>query len=269
LASQRFSGNGLPRGVRRLSFVCNICGMACRVPTPELHREAPSCSKCQSNVRFRSVIAALSLALHGTSLTLDDFPKRPDIIGLGTSDWEGYAIRLRRVFGYDNTYYDEETRLDITAPVPAALVASCDFIITSDVLEHVSPPYELALANLRKLLKPGGLLVLTVPMRPEGSTAEHYPELYHYKIVTLGDENVLVNRTRSGELQVFGDLVFHGGPGVTLEMRMFALPDLLDSLRRVGFVDVAPFDQPILEHGIVWNEACTWPITAQAPEEPA
>jgi SAM-dependent methyltransferase len=212
------------------------------------------------------VIAALSISLHGSPLTLDDFPHRPELVGLGTSDWEGYAIRLRRVLGYDNTYYDEGTRLDIMAPVPTALAASCDFIISSDVLEHVAPPYELALANLRSMLKPGGLLVLTVPMRPEGSTDEHYPELHDFKVVTLGQESVLVNRTASGELQVFGDLVFHGGPGVTLEMRMFSLPDLMDTLRRVGFVDVAPFDQPILEHGIIWNEPCTWPILARAPQ---
>ena len=209
---------------------------------------------------------ALSISLHGTYLTLDDFPNRPELIGLGTSDWEGYAIRLRRVFGYDNTYYDEGTRLDIMAPVPAALAASCDFIISSDVLEHVAPPYELALANLRSMLKPGGLLVLTVPMRSEGSTDEHYPELHDFKVVTLGQESVLVNRTASGELQVFGDLVFHGGPGVTLEMRMFSVPDLMDTLNRVGFVDVAPFDQPVLEHGIIWNEPCTWPILARAPQ---
>jgi SAM-dependent methyltransferase len=197
---------------------------------------------------------------------LDDFPKRPDLIGLGTSDWEGYAIRLRRVFGYDNTYYDEGTRLDIMAPIPSALVSSCDFIISSDVLEHVSPPYERALTNLRTLLKPGGLLVLTVPMTSGGTTEEHYPELHEYTVVTLGDKLVLVNRTTSGELQVFDDLVFHGGPGVTLEMRMFSFPDLMASLLKVGFVDVEPFDQRIPEHGIAWNEQCTWPITARAPQ---
>ena len=261
-----FGRESTDRG-RRLSFVCNICGAPCLETRADLHREAPSCKKCQSNVRFRSVIAALSVSLHGRSLTLDEFPKRPDIIGLGTSDWEGYAIRLRRVFGYDNTYYDEETRLDIVAPIPAALIASCDFVISSDVLEHVSPPYERALDNLKKLLKPGGLLVLTVPMTPEGPAQEHYPDLHEYTIVKLGEERVLVNRTRSGQLQVFDNLVFHGGPGVTLEMRMLSLPDLMASLRRVGFVDVEPFDQPIPEHGIVWNEACTWPITGRAPQE--
>ena len=59
------------------------------------------------------------------------------------------------------------TRLGIMAPIPAALASTCDFVISSDVLEHVAPPYERALSNLLRLLKPGGLLVLTVPLKPE------------------------------------------------------------------------------------------------------
>jgi SAM-dependent methyltransferase len=267
LAASRMFRDGSARKGSRLSFTCNICAEPCQEAPANLHREAPSCKKCQSNVRFRSVVAALSISIHGTSLTLDEFPPRPDLVGLGTSDWEGYAIRLRRVFGYDNTYYDEQTRLDIVAPIPAALMGSCDFIISSDVLEHVSPPFEVALTNLRRLLKPGGLLVLTVPMRPAGSTEEHYPDLHEYTVVPLGDGLVLVNRTQSGQLQVFDDLIFHGGPGVTLEMRMLSYPDLVNSLQKVGFVDVAPFDREILEHGITWNEPCTWPIIARAPQE--
>jgi SAM-dependent methyltransferase len=200
---------------------------------------------------------------------MDDFPSRLDIVGLGTSDWEGYAMRLGRVLGYDNTYYDEHTRLDIMAPVPKALAGTCDFVISSDVLEHVAPPYEQALIHLRELLKPGGLLILTVPMKSEGPTDEHFPELYEYEVVSLGDTRVLVNRTRSGELQIFENLVFHGGPGVTLEMRMLSFADLLSSLERAGFVDVRPFDQQIPQHGIIWLEPYTWPILANAPPESA
>jgi SAM-dependent methyltransferase len=248
-----------------LSFTCNICAMSCRVPVSELHREEPSCPKCRSNVRFRGVIAALSIALYGQSLLLDDFPVHFETIGLGMSDWEGYAIRLRRVFGYDNTYYDEKTRLDIMATVPHALAATCDFIITSDVLEHVAPPYQVALDNLFTLLKPGGLIIVTVPLRPDGHTVEHFPDLFEYQIVSLGGVPVLVNRTASGQLQVFDGLVFHGGPGATLEMRMFSLPDLLDGLHRAGFEDVVPFDQAVPEHGVLWNEPVTCPIVARKP----
>lgn len=247
------------------AFTCNICGTECAVPRPALHREEPSCTGCNSNVRFRSLIAALSQHVHSRFLTLDEFPIRTDLIGLGMSDWEGYAVRLRRLFGYDNTYYDEQIRLDVMAKVPHALAGSCDFIISSDVLEHVAPPFELALSHIRQMLKPGGLLLLSVPMRGEGVTDEHYPELGEYEIVQLGGRRVLVNRTPSGELQVFDDLVFHGGPGVTLEMRMVSVPDLIESLKGAGFVNIRAFDGPVPEHGVEWIEDHTWPILAEAP----
>jgi SAM-dependent methyltransferase len=215
-------------------------------------------------MRLRGVIAALSQAVHGTSLTLDEFPVRTDLVGLGMSDWEGYAERLGQVFAYTNTHYDEGTRLDITAPVPAELAGTCDFVITSDVLEHVAPPVDRALANLCRLLAPGGLLVLTVPMWPDGRTVEHFPDLDEYRIVPLGPSPVLVNRTREGELQCFDDLVFHGGPGATLEMRVFSLPDLLEGLVRAGFVDIRPFDRADPGHGVVWRSP-EWPVVARAP----
>ena len=249
---------------RPLTFVCNVCGSPATVAPAELRREQPSCPTCHSTVRFRGVVAALSEALHGRSLVIGDFPPRPDLVGLGMSDWTGYADRLPAVLGYDNTFYDEGIRLDITAEVPHALAGSCDFVVSSDVLEHVAPPWSSALVHLRELLKPGGVLVLTVPMLPDGTTVEHYPDLDTYEIVTLGDRRVLVNRTREGALQVFDELVFHGGPGVTLEMRVCSLPDVLAGLREAGFVDVRPFERPVPEHGIVWDSP-EWPIVARAP----
>ena len=168
--------------------------------------------------------------LFGKSLRLEDFPLSPRLRGVGMSDWEGYAARLAERVGYTNTFLHKEPRLDITRPVPTHLAGACDFVISSEVLEHVDPPWQLSIDHLHQLLVPGGVLVLTVPYKVEGATEEHFPELYEYEVLERDGGHVLVNRTRDGRTQVFDDLVFHDAAGSTLEMRLFALGDLLDAL---------------------------------------
>ncbi len=98
-----------------------------------------------------------------------------------------------------------------------------DFIISSDVFEHVVPPVSRAFENVWKMLKPGGVFVLTVPYGAQRETVEHFPELNEFSIVERDGSFVLRNKTRTGVLQEFNDLVFHGGPRTTLEMRVFSL----------------------------------------------
>ncbi|MGO9954992.1 MAG: methyltransferase domain-containing protein [Solirubrobacteraceae bacterium] len=243
-------------------FTCNICGATNNVTS--YPREDPSCGSCGSTLRFRGVVAALSTSLFGRSLTLDEFPVAP-ICGIGMSDWSGYADRLSDHLNYQNTFYDREPRLDITAAAPPGLVRTCDFVISSEVFEHVPPPVERAFANCLALLKSGGVLVFTVPWRTEGTTDEHFPALHDYSIAQLQSGPVLVNRTREGAIEVFEDIVFHGGEGQTLEMRIFSGPDVLAHLRSAGFVDVRVFDDSIPEHGVVWSEPWSLPIVARRP----
>jgi len=209
-------------------------------------------------------VAALSTSLFGRSLAIDDFPANA-LCGIGMSDWSVYADRLRDRLAYRNTFYDREPRLDITATLPAELAGACDFVISSEVLEHVPPPVERAFANCYALLKPGGVLVFTVPWRTEGKTDEHFPALHDYALAQLTSGPVLVNRTRDGEVELFEDLVFHGGEGETLEMRIFSGPDVLAHLRAAGFVDIRIFDDAIPRHGVVWSEPWSLPIVAKRP----
>jgi SAM-dependent methyltransferase len=248
-----------------LAFVCNICSAANVVGRSDIGRETPTCAACSSILRWRSMVAALSTSLYGTSAPLDEFLPDPAVRGLGMSDWDGYASRLAALFDYQNTYYDEDPAFDVMAPVLPEAVGAYDFIISSDVLEHVAPPYERALDHLRSMLKPGGVLILSVPMTSAERTDEHYPDLYQYDMARPGDDYVLVNRTRDGAIQVFEDLVFHGGPGSTLEMRVFSLPELLDRLVSAGFEGVHTVETEVAEHGIIWNQPCSWPIVARAP----
>lgn len=248
-----------------VSFTCNICGAAC-VPAANLfdrsEREHPTCPTCGSTARFRSVIHSLSSALFGESLVIDAFPPR-DVTGIGLSDWEGYAKRLEQKFpGYRNTYYHAEPRLDISA-LPPELAGTADFLLASEVFEHVVPPVERSFENAHRLLKPGGFLVLTVPYRPDGETIERFPELGEFDIVEFRDSRILVNRTSTGRWEVYDDLVFHGGEGATLEMRQFSLPGLLDVLDRSGFAPAPQVAEPYPPFGVIWPETWSRPILAR------
>src|SRR5262249_12401711 len=148
------------------------------------------------------------------------------IAGVGLSDAENYAKPLAEKFDYRNTFYHTDPHLDIT-DIDDSQIGRYDFIVASDVFEHVVPPVAKAFANARRMLKPGGKLIFTVPFVPEGRTREHFPELYDWSLAESDGVWTLTNRTRDGRAQRFNDLVFHGGPGSTLEMRLFSRDDLI------------------------------------------
>lgn len=249
----------------RPGFTCNICGVRSLVAASQLSREIASCETCGSTPRARAIIRALSLGLFGKNIILTDFPVNRKISGLGMSDWEGYATKLAEKFSYTNTYYHKEPRLDIAQPVRGILVQSSDFVISSEVFEHVAPPVLRAFQNTFEILKPGGVLVLTVPYGNGPDTVEHFPDLYDFKIIEDKGTYRLQNLTRAGEVQEFHDLVFHGGAGATLEMRIFSETALLRHLAEAGFEEIAVHREPDFAHGIWWPEPWSLPLTARRP----
>lgn len=234
-----------------LRFTCNICGKNARYPRRRMTRELASCVHCGSCVRFRSIIHTLSMALFGESLAIKDFPLRKDLAGVGMSDWKGYADRLVTKLNYVNTYYHKEPLLDI-ATLDAAISERYDFIIATEVFEHVSQPISVAFENAYRLLKPGGVLIFSVPCVP-GETREHFPELWKYTIGKEKDGWFLVNETRDGRKQRYDDLTFHGGPGTTLEMRLFGRDSLAKNFADAGFGQVREHHEEVEAFGIVWN----------------
>jgi hypothetical protein len=135
------------------------------------------------------------------------------------------------------------------------------------VLEHVVPPVETAFRNIATLLKPTGVLLLTVPYSLERSTAEHYPELHEYGFAQVGGSTVLVNRSRDGNLRVFDDVVFHVGvTGRALEVREFSEAGLKSALCAAGFCDVRFYSEDYPPFGIVRRESCSLPVAARKGE---
>jgi SAM-dependent methyltransferase len=245
-----------------LSFRCNICDLVGLAEVANLDREAPSCDGCGSSVRLRAMIQILSVELFGRGLCVSEFPIRRDIVGLGFSDWEGYAVKLAEKFSYTNTFYHQEPRLDLRSP-DKDLEGTMDFIIASDVFEHVAPPISIAFENVRRLLKPDGVLVLSVPYSTDNETVEHFPELHDYELLEEGDEPILKNVKKDGAEEIFDGLVFHGGDGVTLEMRLFSESSLIYNLRKAGFSQIRIYKTPDFDHGIYWRFDWSLPLSAR------
>jgi predicted RNA-binding Zn-ribbon protein involved in translation (DUF1610 family) len=245
-------------------FLCNVCGKQTAATCADARdREKPSCTNCGANLRFRTMMAGLSVALFGEVLPLPEFPRRKDIIGVGLSDSDTYSHRLDSRLGYTNTYFHKRPFLDITK-AGSSPYRNLDFLISSDVFEHVSPPVERAFSHARDLLKAGGAFVLSVPFVP-GATREHFPELHEFSLEDRAGRWTLFNRTIGGVDQEFSDLVFHGGPGATLEMRLFGFDDLRTLLRQAGFSEPVLLDSHRPQFGIDWRgELCSIPLVATA-----
>jgi SAM-dependent methyltransferase len=253
---------------RVIEFTCNLCGNSNKRQVRELRREQSSCLACGSTVRTRSVLRALSLELFGANLTVPNFPHLKSLKGIGTSDDPQYASRLAEKFDYRNTFYDRAPRFDITHPQESEC-GEYDFMISSEVFEHVPPPPESAFANAHRLLKPNGVLVLTVPYSIEDRSLEHFPNLYDYTVTQVGTRSILVNRTREGLLQVFDNLVFHmdsgarPDSGAPLELREFSEHDLTAMLAKAGFAEVRVHGESFERFGIVYPEPWSLPIAAR------
>jgi SAM-dependent methyltransferase len=249
-----------------MDFLCNVCGAVVHdCPMEKIDREIPSCPRCGSTVRFRSIVHLLSVALFGRSMALPQFPTDKNMVGLGMSDWGGYALPLADKLAYTNTFFHREPFYDV-AIGDKARSGTCNFVIATEVFEHVCPPVERAFTNAFDLLKPGGYFVFTVPWSTKAATVEHFPELCDYRLVRFDDDIILVNRSKDGRYELHKDLIFHRGDGEMLEMREFCRLALEDHLVRTGFTNVSIMTEDMPDFGIVHKHPWSLPIVATRPQ---
>ena len=250
-----------------MNFRCNICGRDVSYPRPEdLTREGAFCPNCGSNVRIRAIVHLLGQAMHVGSLPMYKWVKTNRSV-YGVSDWHAFGAMLTEVCDYVNTQFDVDLYpnaifLDVANP-SAGFRRVADIVICSEVLEHVAPPIQRAFDGLFLMLRPGGHLIFTVPYTFD-ETVEHFPDLYDWQLSYEKDKFVLRNETRSGNEQVFENLVFHGGGETVLEMRLFGLRHIVRCLKYAGFVDICVMDREVNESGIrfdLWSRA----ISARRP----
>ena len=210
-----------------VEFVCNVCGRPCIFQRAHyVDPELPSCPACGSNVRLRWLVYRLSRELFGSSMLLPEFPIRKSIAGIGLTDPESIASALAARFTYRNTYLTSEPRLDITRD--ASPLGPLDFLIASEVFEHIEPPVERAFANASRLLKPAGVLLLSVPWVWGGDPDTAIPELYDWRLGREGDHFFVVNRRPGGEVERFLHMAFDGSPGPSFGRTREHFPHLND-----------------------------------------
>ncbi|HKD18497.1 MAG TPA: class I SAM-dependent methyltransferase [Thermoanaerobaculia bacterium] len=250
-----------------LSGRCNVCGLGTRFlyDDPALHRESLVCVHCLTTSRYRSMARGLlkafdelagvragsleelprgrrrrGLALYDTQVAFDAggsaYPvptllSRCRWLDLSVSTWKP-ALPAGQVLAPAVTNQNLER---LTFPD-----ARFDVVLTSDVLEHVRLEAR-AHREIRRVLKPGGVYVFTVPHFRDRPTIERV------RIRDEGDpsrdEDVLPR-------EYHGDA--NSEEGRALAYRSFGI-DLDEKLRRLGFeVDYEKRDFP--ELGILNTE---------------
>jgi hypothetical protein len=168
---------------------CPICGTRARrfLRFGLFGRRNAQCPGCGSVERHRFLWLYLSTRT-------DLLTGRHRVLHTAPEPW--LEARLR---GLPNLWYRSVDRFNPAADVAADLTdlpfpdASFDWILSSHVLEHV-PDDGAAIAELARVLRPGGRAILMVPFDPEGPTREgahladpaermaRFGHPYHYRI---------------------------------------------------------------------------------------
>jgi SAM-dependent methyltransferase len=232
------------------SFICNICGHTSKAEN--MHRELALCSGCGSNARFRAMMVGLSQGLFGRIVPMPEMKPNRGVRGFGCSDAMAYADRVANLFDYANTYLHVEPRVDVCDAVTLGPFIGCNFILCSDVLEHVLADPTAAIRNMYDCLKPGGCLVVSAPSYEMAATIEKYPTLRSYSVVPIAGRYVVIYETTAGAVGFDPDPVFHGGPGSVLEMRLFSHEALVRAVTAAGFSAVSMVGKEALAYGAVW-----------------
>lgn len=221
--------------IGNLPGYCNICGMLTtfRVDHPNF-REHVVCKKCGSRNRQRQIASLLLSYILGSGekvrkfASISDIPKETVIWNAETTR----ALHERLVVHLGGNYISSEYLdpslksgeirnglLHVDIQETHFENDSLDFILTSDVMEHVPIPLK-ALKETYRVLKPGGCHIFTAPF-------------YHHRFTN--EKRVVVDD--KGKAEYLRQPWYHDDPMRSegaLVYTIFA-PELLCQLEEIGF----------------------------------
>jgi SAM-dependent methyltransferase len=184
-------------------------------------RETLRCPQCRMNNRRRATcrfLAMLTAGLDAPDIYLMEattpvVPWVRALVTAGTVATSEYVADLEPSSIPEGVRHEDVHRLTWDSE-------SFDIVVSSDVLEHVERP-DLALGELRRVLRPGGTLILNVPFKP-------HLDGVHQRAAVVDGELVHLDRP-----------IYHGHP--LRESGSLVFTDfgwgLVDRLRQV-FADV-------------------------------
>ncbi len=157
---------------RRAGAWCNVCGWSGSAFLGAFHAESATCPRCGSIARDRFLLWCFTRRakrVRGRRV-LETSPR------LGGE----YREMMRRWFSYRASDYDLGAhRADVQIDLQDIALpdASVDVVLTPHVLEHV-PDTDRALAELHRVIAPGGRMYLQVPLLQGSTTPPSEPEFH-------------------------------------------------------------------------------------------
>lgn len=157
------------------SVACNVCGWKGSRFTDDNWHPGTVCPNCGSQVRHRLLAAILDGLTNIPGISGATLLRGREILHFAPErqlrDRIKSAARRHVTADYDRG--DCDLRLDMSS-MPSIADATFDVVIASDVLEHV-PDDLAAMREIKRILRPGGVAILTVPQKDPPSTTDEDP----------------------------------------------------------------------------------------------
>jgi SAM-dependent methyltransferase len=201
LTSLRATVKGLKSLTERIFYSypknveCNLCGWQGRQFVSDSWHDGINCPRCQSSIRHRLFVGALQ-GLAGSSIA--DLVRGKKILHFAPERALGVILQqyARQYLTADCSRGDCDLSLDL-CDMSSIKKGTFDTVIAFDVLEHVTD-YRRALAEIKRVLTPGGYGILTVPQQ------DHLAETFEDLSITTAAERAK-HFGQWDHLRVFGD----------------------------------------------------------------